>query len=40
MWDDIANDIGIAHDVEVKTPTAIHERSPTIFGFVTLLGVQ
>src|SRR5580692_704730 len=40
MWHDIADDIGIADDVEIKPPSLVDTGLPTVFGFVVLLGVQ
>jgi hypothetical protein len=37
---DVTNDVGIADNIKIKTPIAIHARLPTVFGFVIFLSVQ
>jgi hypothetical protein len=40
MRNDVANDVGVAYDIEKETPIPIDPRLPTTVGFVVFLGLQ
>ena len=40
MGNDIADDVGVVNDVEVKPPAAGHAGLPDAGGFVVFLGAQ
>ena len=40
MGDDVEDNIGVAFDREIESPTPIHSGLPDVLAFVVLLGVQ